>query len=787
MFALAAASIFVRTMPYNQWEDCMKVDRRRFAAVTGLAGMAALLPGSQVLAAPTSSRIPWYRRVRRWSQLNFTAEDITDMDLSFWREYWQATRTQGVILTAGGHVAFYPSEVPDQRVAPQLNGRDFFGEVARAAREDGMEVVARLSLRGSQELLAKHPEWAARDVAGKPTQQACMNGGYFYDYGAAIVREVGRRYKPSGFTLSGWGASYALCYCDVCTTLFRTATGREVPRARNWDDPVYRRWMEWNDERVIALWDYSNRVAREAGGPDCLWVGQFVGSTPYRNMKALTERSPFTMSDHQTAEDESGLAESSAYVKAVQGLSNWEKPAAVATAFYGPRLNSPAPAQTAMWMYGGMAAGAAQWWNIIGAYSEDKARFAILPPLLQWHERNEAYLFNRRPLANVGMMWSDTNNIFYGRESFEGRVVEPYRGMVDALTRARIPFRPVHIDQLDRDAKELACIILPDLAAMSDEQIAAVVRFAKRGGGVLATGNTSLCDRYGTPRKDYGLAQLFGASSPGATLVRETPGMSKDMAHQMQSKIMLDGGIYFAESAVKGIGAPQSLLRLLPSLRRAAYGPHRADEPPVRPGETRHPALSGFSQTDLMYFGGALRPTQVSADAQVLLTYVPAVRNQNPEDVVFEVKQTDVPGLVVRETGEGARIAFLPADLDRRFAVEHVPAHGDLIANLVRWTARDQMPVVIEGEGLFDCNAYWQPSRIILHVSNLNNPGNWRPPVEQPVAVGPLDVSLRLLPGMQGGSGRLLVSDKTVPVTIANGRATVRIPSIKMHEVLVIE
>jgi hypothetical protein len=51
---------------------------------------------------------------------------------------------------------------------------------------------------------------------------------------------------------------------------------------------------------------------------------------------------------------------------------------------------------------------------------------------------------------------------------------------------------PVCADHIDRDAGEFSALALPYLGALSDEQCAAIWRFSARGGGVVATGATSL-------------------------------------------------------------------------------------------------------------------------------------------------------------------------------------------------------------------------------------------------------------------------------------------------------
>src|SRR5689334_7088168 len=67
---------------------------------------------------------PWYRRARRWGQTSITEKDPVRYDIGWWREYWKKTQVDGVIVNAGGIVAYYPSKFPLHRRAEFLNGRD---------------------------------------------------------------------------------------------------------------------------------------------------------------------------------------------------------------------------------------------------------------------------------------------------------------------------------------------------------------------------------------------------------------------------------------------------------------------------------------------------------------------------------------------------------------------------------------------------------------------------------------------------------------------------------------
>ena len=91
-----------------------------------------------------SGALPWYQRTYRWGQTNITEIDPIRYDIEWWREHWRRTRVQGVIINAGGIVAYYPSQYPLHYRAEYLEDRDLFADVMAAAREEGLAVLARM-------------------------------------------------------------------------------------------------------------------------------------------------------------------------------------------------------------------------------------------------------------------------------------------------------------------------------------------------------------------------------------------------------------------------------------------------------------------------------------------------------------------------------------------------------------------------------------------------------------------------------------------------------------------
>ena len=741
--------------------------RRRFVQM--LAGGAAVLaaadwrlPAAEGSATPPSdAKVPWFRRTLRWGQVNLTEIDPTRFDTAWWRGQWKRTCLQGVIVNAGGIVAYYPTQVPLHRRAKYLGDRDLFGELRAAAREDGLAVFARMdSNRADETFYRAHPDWFARDARGEPQRVtdlyvACVNGPYYHEHIPAILREVATRYRPEGFTDNNWNGPMRdqPCYCENCERLFRARSGHGIPRAVNWNDPVYRDWIQWNYARRLEIWDEFNRVTREAGGAECIWVGMMAGSQVwqsrvFRDDREIYRRIEMVMLDDQRRFDAEGFQHNGEIGKRIHAVGGWNKIIPESMAMYhltehGFRLATKPEPEARMWVVEGFAGGVQPWWHHVGGMQEDRRMLQTAEPLWRWHRDHAEFLVNRRSVATVGLLWTQRNMDFFGRDDAGSLVDDPWNGFMQALVRARIPYVPVHVDDLERVADELGIrlMILPNLAALADAQVATVRRFVARGGSLLATGLSSLCNEWGDVRADFALADLFGAHLPAGHAFRDE-----------------------ARRTAWARDWTQTYLRLAPE---------------------RHAVLRGFGETDLLAFGGMLEPLAIDPGATVPLTFVPPMPSAPVESAWLHEPKTDIAGLVLREATGGGRVAYLPADLDRRFSRENLPDHGDLLANLVRWAVKDDVPLRVEGRGLMDCQLYQQSGRLVLHLVNLTSAGTWRTPVHELIPIGPLRVAVRLPAGLKG-SVVSLVSGQVVPATVAEGWVRFEVGTIADHDVLVL-
>lgn len=771
--------------------DLAMESRRDFLKVTAALPLAAslgFLSGSLTAQTPSSTtgdaKLPWYRRTYRWGQINLNESDPQNFDLDWWRGYWRRTQTQGLVINAGGIVAFYPSKETLQHQAQFLNGRDLYGDLTRAAHADGLIVFARMDCGSAFEPFYKaHPDWFAVNAVGEPYRSGsaengvvlyttCINGPYYEEYIPRILREIIAHEKPEGFTDNHWAGlgRNSMCYCGNCKTKFRQYSGEELPGAKNWDDSVYRQWIEWNYKRRLEIWDLFTNTTKAAGGPDCIWSGMLSGNfvqsaNSFRDMKELCARAAIIMLDHQGRANNGlgppGIGQSEGFQengdtgKRVHGLAGWDKLSPESMATYGPRKAARPVAEVRLWMLEGIAGTIQPWWHHIGGYQEDRRVFHAVEPIYTWYTANQKYLVNRSPLASVGVVYSQRNFEWYGRDDADMLALAPYDGVVQALIRARIPYQAVHADYIDRDAAQFAALILPNLAAMSDGQVESVRRYVSKGGSLIATDETSLYDDYGDRRSDFALADVLGAHYTGK---RYGP--------------------------TNSLGLQHTYLRLTPDVGEDKIGPRHGDEPAH--SAPRHPVLRGFEETNLITFGGVLPEVKPAAGAEVLMTFVPEFPVLPPEEAWMRVPRTPIPGLIVRQQ-MGARIAYLPADIDRRFRQGNIPDHGDLLANLVHWAAKGAIPLDVQGPGLIDCHLYQQRNRLILHLVNLTNTGAWRIPTEELIPVGPLKVRVKLPEGMAGNHARMTVSGAAVALQRESGWVHFEMKAVVDHEMVVIE
>jgi hypothetical protein len=243
--------------------------RRQFLKTTTVVGAAVTLAkftprlfaaeGQPALPAPTPS---WVDTPMRWAQLTLVEDDPGKFDSAFWLDYFKRTKSDAVCLSGGGCVAYYPTQIPFHHRSQWLGGRDVLGELVTGCRKLGMVVIARTDPHATyDDVAAAHPDWIAVDAGGNKRRHwaspemwvTCGLGPYNFEFMTEVKKEIMSRYRVDGIFINRWDGS-GMCYCEHCRKHFKDASGFELPRTTNPQDPARRAYILWRQQRLFDLW-----------------------------------------------------------------------------------------------------------------------------------------------------------------------------------------------------------------------------------------------------------------------------------------------------------------------------------------------------------------------------------------------------------------------------------------------------------------------------------------------------------------------------------------------------
>ena len=712
--------------------------RREFleAATAAAAALGPLGRRGQAVAAPLASP---FDRAMRWGQLAFVENDPGSYDRRFWLDYFQRTHLDAVTLSAGGVVAFYPTKVPfHHRSAWMKDGTDPFGDLAAACRRLGMLVLARVDPHAVyQDACDAHPEWIAVDDKAERRRHwanpemwvTCGLGPYNFTHMPEILREIAARYDVQGIFANRW-AGHGTCYCESCRRNFKAASGLELPGAGA-DDPARRPYLLWRRQRLLDLWSLWDAAIR-AVRPEARFI---PNGTPGLES---ARRADFLAVDHQARRGLTppwSFGRSAKQYRAVMG----SKPVA---GLFSVGVEEPyrwkdsvqAAPEVRIWALDGIANGFRPWFVKFSAVLYDPRWLKTVEDLYVWHHRHERYLRNEAPLARVGLVYSEQTRDFYGKNEAEARVDDHLKGMYHALVEARVPFEMVHDAFLDAAGVDrFKLLVLPNVAALSDDQCRKLADYVARGGSLLATFETSLYDETGAPRQEFGLRDVLQVSFEG------------QVDRRMQNS-------YLALN-------------------------HEAGRDPLLAGLEDAPRIINAAQRV------RVRPLQEFPSP---VTLIPSYPDLPMEHVFPRVRRTDERQVYLRDLGR-SRVAYFPGDVDRTFWDVLATDHGRLLANAVDWAANEERPVTVTGPGLLDVTAWRQKDSLTVHLVNLTNPMAMKGPLREFVAVGPLTVRLRLPEGRGARRVQMLVAGTVPQADAAAGALTVTVPSVRDHEVVAVD
>jgi len=731
------------------------LSRRDFLQVTGAGAFASwsysstpLAEGAEPSAQPSvaagTAFEGWFDRPMRWVQLTLVENDPGRFDPQFWLDYFRRLHADAATLSAGGIVAYYPTEVPLHHRSAWLGKSDPFGTLVKGCRALGMHVVARTDPHAVREnVRAAHPDWIAVARNGEPLRHwanpelwvTCALGPYNFDFMDQVHREIVSTYKVDGIFANRWAPQGGDCYCVHCQRNFTAATGRELPRTTDATDPMRRQFLEWRKARLTELWKRWDATTR-AANPDA----RFIPNGP-PDLKTAGDLAAIQFSDHQARRGVTPPWANGRRAKEYRSVMGRRPIGGIFSVGLEERYRWKDSVQSEpeirLWVAEGTANGMRPWVTKFSGVLYDRRWLPIVERIYDWHFKHERYLRNEVPLARVGVLYSEQTATYHQGVGPGDRAEDHVLGMYHALVEARVPFELVHEAFLTPDRlDQFKLLILADAAALSETQCGAIREYVHRGGSLLATFAASLYDEVGRRRNDFGLADVFGVSFGGR----------------------IDGPM---QNSYLSLDADRSTGR-------------------------RHPILAGLDDTPRIINGVFRIDVRPTIDFPSPVTLIPTYPDLPMEDVYPRVLRTETRELYLRDLGR-SRIVYLPWDIDRTFWEVMCVDHGRLLRNAVMWALNEPPPVEVDGPGLLDVTMWRQRDSLTIHLVNLTNPMMMKGPLREAIPVGPQRARIRLPAGRRSRKVQLLSAGTTLPIEEAGGVLTVLVPSIEVHEVIAID
>jgi hypothetical protein len=704
-----------------------------------LAGAAssALMPAA---AAPDPSR--WWLRPVRLYHPNMRESELRGFDTGRFVGSCAATNADGIVVSAGGIVAFYPSKVPYHYVSPLLNGHDVLKEVTAQLHTAGMRSIARVDFsKARADLFRDHPDWFARHADGSPRTagkyyNVCPNSPYLGEgFAFPVIREILKGYDVDGFHLNSGGFP-GHCYCAKCQEKYEARFAVKLPLRIDWKDPASKQLVAWRYEMSAECFARLQKEI-ETIRKDVFWTGELAGldNPTWARDKALDiVRLSHSFSSLMCTVDNAAPYPDLRWVSgmtASYARSVGERPPIinlkVSMRAAGWAHASMPPAEYAQCAWQAIAHGAGLKMPTFGLPGniEDERNMAVIAETLGVLKKHAWVYEDARAAASVALVWSQPTLELYGQDDARARYADCVYGFHAALMENHIPTVVVSDEALTSGKlADFRAVVLPNLACMSDEQAHSITEFVRGGGALIASHETSLYDPAGNKRTKLALAEVLGAEYDSAS--------------------------------------PTTAAKSGYMCRRQG-----------------HPITAWMKNTSVLPFSGRITPVRLVGGAAAPLVYGYSANLVDPEEMENPIR-TDVPLLIANIFSAGKAV-YLPCDLDGFYTRCRLDDARRLLGSAVVWALGDVPPLGTNAPSEVGVVLSEKPGFTFVHL--INTIGG-RPLGE---VVTARDLQFHLPIGSKVKSVRTLRRGTPLSFEARDGHVRFTVPVLDAYEVAVIE
>jgi type 1 glutamine amidotransferase len=622
------------------------------------------------------------------------------------------------------------------------------------------------------EVYENHPDW--RRIATNTTEipqidlkqfphggMLCLLGPYG-DFFIDVLAEIVTLY-PDVDAFSFDGLHYGgVCYCGHCRDAYRHASGSEIPNA-DMNDPSFRRYQHWADRRMENLVQRM-QTRLKAIKAELALVTWTTNAGRFGHFLSIPRNMPARMNLLLDAPDqEFWLDESNRGTTIVPAIANATIWAATnhRVAFSEPYIlshgnpygkDSFPPAEIMRRMMLALTYGASP--SIAVAQPENLQQ--ELYHCLDEVARRKPWLTHKSPEHWAALVMSDNTRNFYGRSA--GQVEERYMAAVFGAFRAAVeghlPMAVINDWNLNEaDLAKYKVLVMPNTACLDDAQVAAIEAFVQRGGGLVASLDTSLFDEFGDPRENFALAGVLGVDYRGL------PPAGQGEVEELDVNFAKSIGADYWEKRKNVFEFRQDVNSLLNQGKMQTY----------------------VGAEPVTFKGAAVR---VAPRAPALV--IGTLRTKGVAEAV------EFPGVVTHTYGQG-RVAYFPAGFDAAYYLYAYPYERLALLHAIEWAAVAPRPVTVEAPMCVHAQFMRQSKdgeRLIVHLFNdLNSTAHHALPVddvplrEETVPIH--DIRVRFGPQYRLGRVHLEPEGRDLETTVSVAGTLVSVPRLDVHSMVI--
>ena len=659
------------------------------------------------------------------------------------------------------------------------------------AHAKGLKVIGELMrMWDRRQLYINHPDWQELPYPDAKPRTAedmkkdvipvtgCWNSPYGDFYIKSTV-ELVKQLGWDGANLDGFGC-WTQCYCKYCREAYKKDTGKDIPfkampkpgepgvQTASIDDltnPEFRQYLKWRLNRFtlfVDKWMKSVQAVKPdfaaffwSTGPGRWWHWSFAPLAECSDHANRLLSAPIVELFWDFPPDQGSNLLPSFVVRYYRGLTG-ERPVWMLP-YYCTQGQQPMvapPVECAFRLLtvitnGGRAA-QGMWQNnnslppdYYTKLIKERAPYTTRAKSVKWAAMlvsESSRLMYQTPARSVlGNWWigsgvdtPDISKIPPGERRLPYHM-ESAVGVFRAALEEHLPLDIItEADVEDGEVlDQYKVLILPNAAGISDRALDSIREFVGKGGGLVALHESSLYNEFMDRRPDFGLSDLFKVSFQG---------LDDHTARWPNYK-------------------PATLVR-------------------VKPHEITNDEVLELNRT-------------YKSDVLDYLGWSTVVK---PQDGAEVIATRDSDPFLVLSTAGGGRVAYFAADIGQAYFVTPYQYERKLIANAIRWAARDNKPPVeVAAPMCVQATFYRQqePKRIVVHLLNeINTTGGRALPEgdssmrEEIVPIAGIKVTFR-----DQGIKRIHLEPEgqDLPVTTVPEGVQVTVPELKLHSMVVAE